>query len=108
MAQVGIHVLQVNPGFTNTPFDQHAVVDTARYSVAEFRTMSADAVAAAILRASQRRKREIVIGWYGNLLIAVNTLAPQLVDWGFTRWLLKHYRDSPALRRCNASRCSQP
>jgi NAD(P)-dependent dehydrogenase (short-subunit alcohol dehydrogenase family) len=26
----GIHVLQVNPGFTDTPFDQHIVASTAR------------------------------------------------------------------------------
>ena len=26
----GIHVLQVNPGFTDTPFDQHVVASTAR------------------------------------------------------------------------------
>ena len=47
----GIHVLQVNPGFTNTPFEGNAVANTARYSVAHHRVMSADAVAAATLRA---------------------------------------------------------
>jgi short-subunit dehydrogenase len=86
----GIHVLQVNPGFINTPFDQHAVVNTARYSVAHLRTMSADAVAAAI-----------VLTWQGKLLLAVNAIAPRFVDWGFARWLFRYYPKAPVPRSCN-------
>jgi short-subunit dehydrogenase len=57
----GIHVLQVNPGFTDTPFDRNAVVNTARYSVAHYRVMSAEAVATATIEAIGRRKREITL-----------------------------------------------
>ena len=95
----GIHVLQVNPGFTNTPFDQHAVANTARYTVARHRLMSADAVAIATLRAVERQKREIVLTWQGKLLILVDSMAPRFVDWGFSRWLFLHYPDSPILQR---------
>ncbi len=91
----GVHVLQVNPGFINTPFDQHAIVNTARYSVAHLRTTPADAVAASVLRACQRQKREIVLTWRGNLLLAVNSIAPRFVDWGFTRWLSRYYPRMP-------------
>ena len=54
----GIHVLQVNPGFADTPFDQHLVANTARYSVAHLRVMAPDAVARATImrhRAAQTR-----------------------------------------------------
>ena len=47
----GIHVLQVNPGFTDTPFDDNALINTARVSVSHRRTMTPDAVALATLRA---------------------------------------------------------
>jgi len=95
----GIHVLQVNPGFTDTPFDQHVVASTARYSVARHRRMSAEAVARATLRGVERRKREITMSWQGRLLLFVSTIAPRFVDWGFTRWLLRYFPDSPVLRR---------
>ncbi len=87
----GIHVVQVNPGFTDTPFDRNAIVNTARYSVAHHRVMSADAVAAATLRAVAYRKREITLTRQGKLLILISTLAPRFVDWGFSRWLLIYY-----------------
>jgi len=67
-ARFGIHLLQVNPGFTATPFDEHAVVDTARIPVAHRRTMRPEAVARATLRAIERRRREITLSWPGWLL----------------------------------------
>ncbi len=94
----GIHVLQVNPGFTATPFDKNAVVNTARVSVTHRRTMSPDAVARATLRAIERRRREITLGWQGRLFVLASTLAPRFVDWGLTRWLLRHFPDAPVLR----------
>jgi short-subunit dehydrogenase len=98
-ARFGIHVLQVNPGFTNTPFNDHALVDTARVSVQHRRTMAPEAVARAIIRAVERRSREITLTWPGWLLVTVNRIAPWFVDWGLKRWLLTHFPDAPVLRR---------
>jgi short-subunit dehydrogenase len=95
----GIHVLQVDPGFTATPFDENAVVNTARVSVQHRRTMSPQTVARATMRAVDRRQRRITVGWQGKLFVLTNTVAPQLVDWGLTRWLLKHFPDAPVLRK---------
>ncbi|APW61355.1 SDR family NAD(P)-dependent oxidoreductase [Paludisphaera borealis] len=95
----GIHVLQVNPGFSDTPFDDNAVAKTARVSVSEWRTMPADAVARATLRAVARRKREITLTTRGRLLVFMNRLAPRFVDWGLSRWLLRHFPDAPSLHR---------
>ena len=92
----GIHVLQVNPGFTNTPFDEHAVVDTSRVKVTKRRTMTADAVARATLRAVEHRRREITIGWQGRLFVVANRFAPWFVDWGLSRWLLRHFPEAAA------------
>ena len=95
----GIHVLQVNPGFTNTPFGEHMVVDTARVSVNNRRTMSPETVARATMRAIERRQRQITLTWQGKLFVLASTVAPRFVDWGLTRWLLKHFPDAPVLRK---------
>jgi short-subunit dehydrogenase len=95
----GIHVLQVNPGFTNTPFDDNALVDTSRVSVSHRRTMSADAVAQATLRAIDRGKSEITVGRQAKLFLLASRIAPRFVDWGLSRWLLKHFPDAPVLQK---------
>jgi short-subunit dehydrogenase len=94
----GIHVLQINPGFTNTPFDEHAIVNTARVSVQARRQMSPGAVAEATLRAIEKRRREITLTWQGRLFVLTSTIAPRFVDWGLSRWLLRHFPDAPVLR----------
>ena len=95
----GIHVLQVNPGFTNTPFDDNALVDTSRVSVGHRRTMPADAVARATLRAIERGKSEIAVGRQAKLFLLASRISPRFVDWGLSRWLLKHFPDAPVLRK---------
>lgn len=95
----GIHVLQVDPGFTDTPFDENVVVDTARVAVNHRRTMSPETVARATMRAIERRQRQITLTWQGKLFVLTSTVAPRLVDWGLTRWLLKHFPDAPVLRK---------
>jgi short-subunit dehydrogenase len=95
----GIHVLQVNPGFTNTPFDENAVANTARVSVQQRRTMSPDHVARTTLKAIEQHKRAITVGWQGRLFVLASKFAPWFVDWGLTRWLLKHFPDAPVLQQ---------
>ena len=91
----GIHVLQVNPGFADTPFDEHVIANTARYSVAHHRVISAAAVAQATISGIEQRKREITLTSQGKLLILVSAIAPRFVDWGFGRWLLRYYPNGP-------------
>lgn len=95
----GIHILQVNPGFSATPFDENAVVKTARVSVADWRTASPESVAAAALRGVEKKKREITLTGKGRMLVLANRFLPRFVDWGLSRWLLRHFPDSPALRQ---------
>ncbi|WP_165228252.1 SDR family NAD(P)-dependent oxidoreductase [Aquisphaera insulae] len=103
----GIHVLQVNPGFTATPFDENAVAKTARVSVQDRRTMSPDVVARATLRAIEARRREIIVSPQAKLFLLASKLAPGFVDWALTRWLLRHFPDAPALRAAK-SRAGRP
>lgn len=95
----GIHVLQVDPGFTNTPFDENVVVNTARVSVSNRRTMSPETVARATMRAIESHERQIILSWQGKLFVLASTVAPRFVDWGLTRWLLKHFPDAPVLQK---------
>jgi short-subunit dehydrogenase len=87
----GIHVLLVNPGFTATAFEDNLVVDTAYYKTREKRMMSPDAVAAATLRAVDRRRKEVTLTLPGRLLLGTNRLLPRFVDWGLGRWTRKLY-----------------
>ncbi|MFO0893071.1 MAG: SDR family NAD(P)-dependent oxidoreductase [Isosphaeraceae bacterium] len=103
-SRFGIHVLQVNPGFTDTPFDDHALVNTARISVAHRRTMRPETVARATLRAVENRRREITLSWPGWMLVTTGRFLPGFVDWGLTRWLLKQFPDAPVHRRGRMSR----
>jgi short-subunit dehydrogenase len=98
-SRFGIHVLQVNPGFTNTPFDENAVVNTARISVRDRRTMRPEDVAKATLRAIERHRREITLTWQGKLFVLTGKLAPRFVDWGLKRYVLKLFPDAPVHRR---------
>ena len=94
-SRFGIHVLLLNPGFTATDFERNALVDTARYSVTKRRTMTADEVAVATLRALSRGRNEVTLTLPGRILLFSNRLAPRFVDWGFGRWVLRLFPDAP-------------
>lgn len=97
-AKYGIHVLLINPGFTATEFEKNLVVDNAVYPVSQRRTMTAEQVADAVLKAIRKRRNEVTLTLSGRTLLAVNRLLPRFVDWGFGRWTLKLYPDAPVLQ----------
>lgn len=101
-AREKIHVLLVNPGFTNTAFDQNLLIDTAIYKVADRRRMSADAVADRTLRALSRGRNEVTFSIGGRTLLLVNRLLPRFVDWGFGLWTRRLYADRPKLEQAEA------
>ena len=94
-AKHGIAVLLVNPGFTATSFERNLVIDNAVYNTSHRRTMTADAVASATLRALTLGRHEVTLTLPGRLLLLANRLFPRFVDWGFHRWTLRLYPDSP-------------
>lgn len=100
----GIHVLLVNPGFTSTAFESNLVIDTAVYSTAHRRSMTADQVAKATLRALRRGSNEVTLSLPGRLLLGLNRVAPRFIDWSLGRWTRRLYSDADALRAAESSR----
>lgn len=97
-ARYGIHVLLLNPGFTATEFERNLVVDTAIYPVTTRRVNTPESVAAATLQALRRGTDELTLTPQGRFLLLTNRLFPRFVNWGFNRWTLHLYPDSPILR----------
>lgn len=90
-AGAGVHVLLVNPGFTRTEFERNLIVDTAFVKAEHRRSMSAEQVAEATLRALDRRQAEITLTAQGRTLLLVDRLLPGLVRAGLTRWTRRLY-----------------
>lgn len=95
----GIHVMMVNPGFTNTPFEDHLLANTAVYQTQSWRSSTARQVAQSILKAVAKQRNEVTLTLKGKLLVLINRLFPRLVDRGLARFTLKLYPDSPALQK---------
>jgi short-subunit dehydrogenase len=98
----GIHVLQVNPGFTTTAFEQNLVANTAIYQTPHLRSMTADQVADAVLHSLLRRKNEVTLTWLGRLLLGFNRISPRFVDWGLGRWAKRLYANVDQLARAES------
>jgi uncharacterized protein len=93
----GIDVLLMNPGFTATEFEKNLVIHTAVYKSEHRRTMTAEAVAEATLRALERGKKEVTLSGPGRFLLLVNRFAPRFLDWGLDRWTARLYAKGDAL-----------
>lgn len=93
----GIHLLLVNPGFTQTAFDENLLIDTAIYKVADHRRTSAATVARKALRALERDRDEVTLSFGGRTLVLAHRLAPWFVNWGFGFWTRRLYADRPRL-----------
>jgi short-subunit dehydrogenase len=89
LALLGIHVIVVSPGSTETEFREHLVEDrtTARR---RHRGMSADRCAVLTVAAMRARRNVIVLTASGKLLVWLNRLAPRFVDWLMVRYARKY------------------
>ncbi len=87
LSKLGIGVLVVNPGPTETAFQENMVERAAGTPKAAQR-MPAVAVARAMCRAIERDKAEITLTGIGRALVLANRLAPWAVDW----YLGREYR----------------
>ena len=91
VAPFGIHVSGIYPGPAETEFGLHTGSNSAKRSLnrlSSFR-MSSAYVAERVVDLARRPRRSLVIPWWYNLVIGVDTLFPALVDLiiqnGFTR-----------------------
>jgi short-subunit dehydrogenase len=78
-SKLGIDVLLVSPGTTETEFSEHVVERINGTLWPEQRGVSADAVARATVRAICRGRHEIIPNSLGRLICALNRLCPWLV-----------------------------
>ena len=81
-----IQVLSVCPGRIHTPFARNAFRDTTTRPLPSD-GISAERVARAVLRASLRGKREIVVPASNWAYVWLHTLCPRLIDYAMVRYL---------------------
>jgi short-subunit dehydrogenase len=87
LRSAGIHVVTVLPGVTASEFNQHFLVTDREQPRRVRRTgslmgvVSADRVAARIVRAIERREREVYITLKDRLFVLAATAAPGLFEW---------------------------
>jgi len=80
LAGVGVDLLLVSPGPTDTEFFDHLLEDEGGVPWPEYRGIPAEVVARRTVRAIQRSRHEIIPSCPGKALVWLNRLAPWLVD----------------------------
>jgi short-subunit dehydrogenase len=91
LADSGINVLTVCPGYVRTDFGVNAIKGEEYRAVRpkSVRGISAERVARAVLQGYLKNKREVVVPWFMHPVIKLYQLFPGLVEWGMTRMLRK-------------------
>ena len=85
--RLGIDVLVVSPGTTETEFFDRAIASNSRPAWPEHKPVPASAVARATVRAIRRGDHEIVPNFLGKVVCLLERLAPRLVDRLITRYV---------------------
>ncbi len=85
-APLGIDVLVVTAGPTDTEFFKHLLEEHGELPWAEGKPVSPERVARATIRAMQSGRHEIIPSWRGWLLVTANRFSPRLVDWAMARY----------------------
>jgi short-subunit dehydrogenase len=86
LAMLGIDVLVVTAGPTETEHFDVLLEGSAKLPWGDPPRQPADDVARAIVRGIERGKHEIVTGWRGKALLLLNRLAPRLLDRIMSRY----------------------
>ncbi len=103
LAKDGIDVIVVNPGLTQTNFSQNMLEQKAKVPMDHLRGMTAEAVAAATLRALERGTHEVTLGLSGKLLAFVSRFFPRLADRIAARRVRAAWRDQLAAAKEHAA-----
>ncbi|HEU4759633.1 MAG TPA: hypothetical protein VFT91_06585, partial [Dehalococcoidia bacterium] len=97
LAGSGVSVSTVFPGLTETPFEQNMLHEMEMPEPpAVLRHVAAAAVARRIAQAIRWRLRDAYVSPEDLAAVGLNTLAPQLVDWGFRLLWLGSWGLAPA------------
>lgn len=93
LSKDAIEVLVVNPGLTESNFEQNMLENNARRSLHAQRSMSSAQCASLILDCLEARRNETTLTFQAKLLLLVNRLLPRFVDRQMSRFVRKLYRD---------------
>jgi short-subunit dehydrogenase len=85
LAPLGIDLLLVSPGSTDTPFREHLVEKRISLSWERRRGVSPDHVARLTCNAIERGAHRLTTDWPGWGLLVAHRLAPGVVDWAMAR-----------------------
>src|SRR6266567_1027504 len=87
LAESGVNVLTVCPGYVQTDFAANAVrgAEPKRVRPKSARGITAQRVARAVLRGCIKNKREVIVPWTMIPGVKMYQLFPGLVEWAMTR-----------------------
>jgi short-subunit dehydrogenase len=93
LADAGVNVLTVCPGYVKTEFSANAVrgSEPIRVRPKAARGISAERVARAVLRGIQKQKREVVVPWTMHPAIKIYQLFPGAIDIVMARMAKKGF-----------------
>ncbi|HSS96608.1 MAG TPA: SDR family oxidoreductase [Terriglobales bacterium] len=91
LAQSGINVLTVCPGYVGTDFGKNMVrgQETKTVRPQKIRGISPERVARATLRGYLKQKMEVIVPWHMHPVIKLYQLFPGVVDWGMLKMIRK-------------------
>jgi short-subunit dehydrogenase len=85
--KLGIDVLVVSPGTTETEFFDRVIDNTAEPNWPKHKPITAAEVARQTVEAIRQGRHEIIPYRWGRLLCRLNRLSPRFVDWLMTRYV---------------------
>ena len=87
LADTGINVLTVCPGYVQTDFGANAIKGQAKQQVRpkSIRGISSERVARATMHGYLKNKREVIVPWSMHPMAKLYQLFPGLVEWGMRR-----------------------
>ena len=76
-----IHVCSFCPGITESEFSKNRIEIDFHTEFSKTLSMSAEHCARIIIRAIERRRRQVVTTWSGKFMHVIQRISPRLVDW---------------------------
>lgn len=93
-ARFDIEVLTIVPGLTNSGFDRNMLRRDGKMNIPFGSGMPPERVAAGIVDAIRRNRRETVLGTEARWMLRFNRFAPRFLNWMIARKVKKLYAQS--------------
>jgi short-subunit dehydrogenase len=95
LADDGIQVITVYPGFTDSAFQENAIREVDLPQPSFIRSVPARVVAQRVVLAARWEQREVFVSLEDVMAVALKNVAPRLVDWGIRQFWLASQRPAP-------------